>query len=276
MAKNVICFHSGCSDGFGAAWASWLKFKESAVYIPCSYASPPPRFNGDTENIYIFDFSFDKSLILEWKKLYNVELWDHHISAKEKLEGVPGCHFDMTHSGAFLAFKRFFPNSDLPTLIEYVQDRDLFTNSLYRTEEITLLLNSYPQDFQTWTGLSIDFAIKGIDALADQGAHIKRYVTAQIANTMKESKVRKLNIAGYVVPVINTQMWQSEIANALCTEYNSPFAACYFDRADGKRQWSLRSVSDFSVAKIAEKFGGGGHPRAAGMETDIQEKDING
>ncbi|MDP3012705.1 MAG: DHHA1 domain-containing protein, partial [Candidatus Subteraquimicrobiales bacterium] len=38
---------------------------------------------------------------------------------------------------------------------------------------------------------------------------------------------------------------------------------------------SLRSKGDFNVIKIAEKFGGGGHPNAAGFSSPFkQEKTI--
>jgi len=55
----------------------------------------------------------------------------------------------------------------------------------------------------------------------------------------------------------------SDIGDRLCKGY--PFAAMYFESKD-KRVYSLRSDEQgIDVSKVAEKFGGGGHPRAAGF-----------
>ena len=49
-----------------------------------------------------------------------------------------------------------------------------------------------------------------------------------------------------------------------------PFGACYFDRQDGKRQWSLRSTDNgVDVSEIARKRGGGGHKHAAGFTEKV-------
>lgn len=56
-----------------------------------------------------------------------------------------------------------------------------------------------------------------------------------------------------------------DIAGELAKE--RPFGACYFDRQDGKRQWSLRSRDGGAdVSEIAKRHGGGGHAQAAGFE----------
>ncbi len=69
----------------------------------------------------------------------------------------------------------------------------------------------------------------------------------------------------YEVPVVNATVLFSDIAGELAK--GKPFGACYFDRADGKRQWSLRSSPDgVDVSEIAKLYGGGGHKNAAGFE----------
>ena len=56
----------------------------------------------------------------------------------------------------------------------------------------------------------------------------------------------------------------SEGANQLAQ--NAPFAAAYYDRADG-RVFSLRSVG-IDVSEIAARYGGGGHHHAAGFQAE--------
>jgi hypothetical protein len=45
-----------------------------------------------------------------------------------------------------------------------------------------------------------------------------------------------------------------------------PFGACYYDNAEGKRVFSLRSKDEGAdVSEIAVAYGGGGHARASGF-----------
>jgi nanoRNase/pAp phosphatase (c-di-AMP/oligoRNAs hydrolase) len=70
--------------------------------------------------------------------------------------------------------------------------------------------------------------------------------------------------------VVNCAYFFSEACAMLLERYpDAPFSAYYFDRADGLRQWGLRSIGSFDVSKIAAKFGGGGHRNAAGFQTPI-------
>jgi c-di-AMP phosphodiesterase-like protein len=76
---------------------------------------------------------------------------------------------------------------------------------------------------------------------------------------------RPTAVGGYTVPAVNATVLFSEIAGELAE--GQPFGACYFDRADGRRQWSLRSrAGGVDVSEVARSLGGGGHPNAAGFE----------
>jgi nanoRNase/pAp phosphatase (c-di-AMP/oligoRNAs hydrolase) len=83
------------------------------------------------------------------------------------------------------------------------------------------------------------------------------------------AKAVDLVVGGFVVPVVNATEMISEIGNALSV--GRPFSASYFDDNQvGMRRWSLRSQEDGEdVSKVAERFGGGGHPRAAGFQTPL-------
>ena len=50
------------------------------------------------------------------------------------------------------------------------------------------------------------------------------------------------------------------------------FAAGYFQRADVRWQFSLRSRSDFDVSSVAKRYGGGGHAGAAGFDVASLEE----
>jgi hypothetical protein len=76
---------------------------------------------------------------------------------------------------------------------------------------------------------------------------------------------REIELGGHRVLAVNATVLFSEIAGELAK--NHPFGACYFDRGDGKRAWSLRSTEGgVDVSEVARSRGGGGHARAAGFE----------
>ena len=107
--------------------------------------------------------------------------------------------------------------------------------------------------------------------LAKDGIAIRRAINVQVSDHVDFAALR--NVGGYLVPVVNATCYTSEIGNHLNLVYpDSPFAACYFDRADGNRQWSLRSRGEFDVSEVAQKFGGGGHRNSAGYTEVISER----
>ena len=57
MVKNIILYHKGCSDGFGAAWSAWKKFGSKAQYIAVKYDEEPPK-NLSGKTVYILDFCY--------------------------------------------------------------------------------------------------------------------------------------------------------------------------------------------------------------------------
>lgn len=69
--KPLVIYHANCTDGFGAAFAAWLKLGDEAEYIPMDYGEveTPEDFDmkvslaakGNT--IYILDFSFPRSVM---------------------------------------------------------------------------------------------------------------------------------------------------------------------------------------------------------------------
>ncbi len=78
---------------------------------------------------------------------------------------------------------------------------------------------------------------------------------------------------GHRILSVNATVLFSEIAGELAK--GRPFGACYFDRQDGKRQWSLRSDDNgIDVSAIAKSHGGGGHAHASGYEVNVAATEV--
>lgn len=270
MSSNLVITHKGCADGFAASYAAKKALGGQAFYIQCSYGDVP-QIPDTIKKIWIFDFSFPRDILIEWSKNHKIELWDHHKTAYDELKDLEFCHFDMDKSGAVLAWERFFPRENIPSLFLYIQDRDLWKHQLEETHEINSYIFSQDMTFESYDKM-VYYIEKDFNTCSLIGSGALKARNIQVKNLTSGPRVMFKTIGGYTVPVVNSANYQSDIAHELCKKYNSSkFAAVYFDRADGERVWSLRSNSDFDVSKVAKKYGGGGHPQAASFYASIKE-----
>lgn len=279
--KIKVLFHSfgngnHCNDGFGAALVFWQRFGGGVECIPCVHGEAPPHIEAG-DRVFLLDFSYPRNVLLEWSKIADVTVLDHHKTAQADLEGLPFATFDMEKSGAQLAWEYFHFERPAPDLIRYVADRDLWKKELPYSDEINLALNAFPQGFFVWDGLSkrsdyIDF-MRGI------GKPLLNQFHRRIEELISTAVIRQIRIDGmlYYAYVTNTDDHEivSDALNTLLKRFKSPgeFALNYSKTEDGKLKFELRSVGEFDVSKIAKYFGGGGHKNAAGFTLPAADKD---
>lgn len=257
--SRFILFHANCPDGFGAAWAAWKRFGDQARYLPVKHGEAPPDMPAGAE-VYIIDYAYPRQILLELAKTHTVKVLDHHKTAQADLAGLDFAEFDMQRSGAVMAWQFFHPDTEVPLLLQYVQDQDLWTWALPDSAEICTALSIYPLDFAAWDALEVE-------NLRAEGKVVLRF-KQQLVDRLSQ-KVDWLEICGQRVPAVNTPLFASELGNQLCLKYpKAPFSACYAEH-DGQRKFSLRSVGDNDVAAIAARFGGGGHRNAAGFAVPL-------
>lgn len=272
IEPTLCIYHGNCADGFGAALAVWLRFGNSVEYVPGQYGVTPP--NCTDHHVLLVDFSYklpELEVILE--QAASVTILDHHKTAEADIQPLLDAgrihgEFDMERSGAAMTWDWLFPDEERPRLIEYIQDRDLWQFNLEWTKEISAVLSSYEPDFITWKQI--------MDALEDDEARQQSVFTGQ-ALLRKHNKdlidllgitKRRMLICGYSVPVANLPYVYASDAGNIMSE-GELFAATYFDTEDG-RKFSLRSKdTGMDVSEIAQRFGGGGHARAAGFQVPI-------
>jgi len=172
MTKPLVIYHANCADGFGAAFAAWLRLGDEAEYVAASYGEEwliDPR----QRDVYILDFSFKRDtmdFIFEFAK--RVVWLDHHKTAFEMwCGGIPekgwlselrNCTPDNPHgtveihlhneeSGAYLAWKYFHPGTEVPMLIKHIDDYDRWQFKIEGTKAFNKALWSYaPWNFEQW------------------------------------------------------------------------------------------------------------------------------
>ncbi len=281
MNDNLIyvLYHAHCTDGTGAKYAAWKKFKDSAVYKAVQYGKPVPDMVPGSE-VYIVDFSYPRDVLEELQSVHkSVVVLDHHKTAEEALKGCPGCTFDMNKSGCVLAWEHFHPDEPVPMLLQNIQDRDIWKFELRNSKEVHAGLQLLKGDMHKW-----DLAAADPNKPIPLGTHQFRYhwivengrtllqkqdMTVEAA---VKGKVKVIDFAGYKCGITNYTDLASEIGNAICLDrdLNVDFALVYCITKDDDVLCSLRSIGDFDVTKIAGKFGGGGHQKAAGCKISVE------
>ena len=274
MNQPLVIYHGNCADGFSAAWCFWRKYGAGADYVAGVYQQDPPDVRG--RDVYLVDFSYKRAVVERMLAEANsVCLIDHHKTAIEDLQplfmqdswtGEPKqlAHFtDLNRSGATLAWDYLFPGEDRPLLLGHVEDRDLWRFKLPGTREIQAFVFSHEYSFELWDKLMSADQVELLKMTA-AGAAIERKHHKDVAELVAVCK-RRMVIGAHDVPVASLPYTLVSDAAHLMAQ-GEPFAACYWDTADG-RVFGLRATDEgVDVSEVAKQYGGGGHAKAAGFK----------
>ena len=315
--KPLVIFHADCQDGFGAAFAAWLKLGDETEYVPMGYLKATDgmvEFHervkldcsiGERE-VYILDFSLPKA-VMDWLFSHTKRvIWlDHHASvfkdwgvplddvADELTLGLvqPNDHtvvLDNNKSGALLAWEYFHPGTEVPKLIQHIDDRDRWQFKLDGSRELHAALASHkPWRFEQWEGFLV------WENFRQEGDAILRAHNQNVQAALKQARPCVIipaiidSAASYKAPWV----WGNSaefgdfcfasglaanapafLASDLGTELanqSGTFGLVWSMAGDGQVHCSMRSNGDYDVSAIAKVFGGGGHRNAAGFSTGI-------
>ena len=209
--KIAVLYHSD-ADGFGAAFACWKAFDsdEQVKWVPVQYGKPVPELPQTIEELFIVDFSYDRATCEALAAKYKLTILDHHKTAEAELSGLPYAIYDMNRSGAVMAWEHFFNGDyaeDVPTILQYVQDRDLWRFELPESEAVNLYISTLDEDFAEWDRFDLGTAI-------DSGRAIKAFRDAQVMRAVKSAVLLPFAMTEYVVPQVNLSENISEVGNA--------------------------------------------------------------
>ena len=279
-----VFYHSSCPDGTAAA-----------TIISCAFrAIPRPEFHSlqyDTdfmdkleprEGQLFVDITPPKTRWEEWRDFGPIVL-DHHGTVKNVTIGLGGVYGENeTHSGAKLAFENvmmplagvsLFEGRELrkwEDFAELAMIRDTWKSTHPRWREAcaqALATGLYGSQTLVDKAWSEPFDFDGIQSagMALLEANDRR------TQMMAEGATFELISDGkrtWKVSFFNcTEKLISDVANHLI-DLGSDVAVGYFylyEDGQQKLSVSIRTNGQASAAGIAQTFGGGGHPRAAGF-----------
>ena len=306
-----VIYHADCLDGFGAAYAAWRHFGETATYLPMHHGQPWSLADIAGKAVFILDFSFPPELLDTMAAVAaSVTQIDHHASALkawgDKIQASDDSlrryqHpslplkvvFDLEKSGARLAWEHFHPNETTPLLLRHIEEQDLWRFTP-ETRPFCRALRLLSFDFLVWHQLVLEARDEStplyFDMLA-QGGAIERFYQLEVermaqsalrmpaelrgepvdalqARRHGQSVVSNDDLAWLAVPgiAINANaLFASELGNSLA-EQSGSFGLIWQLSGDGEVKASLRSKGKtLDVSVIATRYGGGGHPNAAGF-----------
>ena len=295
----VCCYHDQCWDGFTAAALFRERFP-LAKFVPVRHGESLPIEQLKGANVVFLDIC-PKWRVLETvaEVAESVLIIDHHVSAFDELTTIfpydehrfalHSCVkqrtatlyqlrkvgranvnyvYSDTLSGAGLTAGIL--GAEFPFFAQVVQDRDLWKFENHATKAIMAWAQT--QEFSVDGVLKIIDELEGMamgayvnrDSAEETGQGILRYQAAIIAEIV--SRAGTITIAGHKVPFVICQspMLISELGSALAEKVPNLFVVIGCPEPDGSTRFSLRSKG-FDVAKIATKYGGGGHVQAAGF-----------
>lgn len=281
----LVIYHADCNDGLAAAWCVMDAYRSIGTEVElyaAKYQTPPP----DVTNrfVIIVDFSYKRPVLLQMlEKATRIEIYDHHKSAREDLEGLDHekllVVFDMERSGAGITWDEFHLDEGSeptarPWFIDYIEDNDLWRHKLPECKAVLEWLRSHPtaQHFDFFDankyGDVPDFVFRDGRAilrakkiLVEQAMTFAHRVQFQLPEGLTEMFVS--NVPFFLA---------SEVGHALAERNKAtsrtPVGITYYRQADGRWSLSFRSVDGYDCSQIALKFGGGGHKGAAGATVD--------
>lgn len=267
----AVLYHGGCPDGFGGAYAAWKKFGDTADYIPLKHGKPAPE-NLDGKELYLIDFCYPHMIMNQLaKRAKSVIVLDHHEGVRDVATAFEGV-FDTDHSGATIAWSYFHPDTPVPTLLKYVEDGDLYRFGLPDSREVLAYVYTLTNSFASFDIKNVEkwntFVAEMEDPnerkrIVETGRLFAQYHEHVVLHGIHHAEI--VQFEGYECYLTGSSgEFASDIGNRLA-RLKPPIAIIIFADAEALRV-SLRSDGSVNVATLAQKYGGNGHPAAAGFE----------
>ena len=179
-------------------------------------------------------------------------------------------------SGALLTWKYFWgEDAQVPRVVQLVDDRDVWKWELGEdTAAFHEASRMFMKDYETWKNLILkDHATNDLVNKGHGYLHFIRHVV----DTYNDSLAWEGMFEGLPVAFLNgSSIISGELHKRLREVHPNTVAAVVFSVTQDKVRVGLyrnddHPRKDFSLGKIATKYGGGGHDGAAGFYTDFEE-----
>jgi hypothetical protein len=236
-----------------------------------------------------------------------LKAWGNRLLANER--GEHSCRhpslplnifFDLDKSGARLAWEHFHPEAPLPLALRHIEEQDLWRFTLAGTRPFCRALRLIPFDFAAWHQLVIETPDEATPRYREtiiQGTAIEQFFLREIEHLAQSHLRTPACVRGEPVDALQAQrhgqailtdgdlawlsipgiainanaLFASELGNSLA-EQSGTYGLIWQFSGDGEVKASLRSKGKtLDVSVIATRYGGGGHPNAAGFRMPAEQ-----
>lgn len=201
--------------------------------------------------------------------------------------------FDLGKSGARLAWEHFHAEIPIPLALAHIEDEDLWRFGIPGSRAFCRALRLLPFDFQVW-----DEVIQATSSATDeryglmltQGQAIETFFAREVERLASSRLVTPVTLLGEPIDPLQalrhgqtvvddgdrvcrafsglainaSAIFASELGHVLA-QRSGTFSLIWQLAGDGEVKISLRADGQVNVAALAEHYGGGGHPNAAGF-----------
>lgn len=268
----LVLYHGrSCPDGFASALAARLYYGDAVECVGLDHGDIKsvddlPALDGRV--VYILDFSFDADILRAIEqRAAKLVLLDHHKSAAEKLTGF-ACrcgvvHFDLSKSGARLAWEFFHPDAPVPDLVRFVEDRDIWAWQYPESAAFLAALDMEPLDFSRWAQIAA-YSPTEVQTFMARGQAMDEKFSKLAADIADGAQPVVFN--GQAGLMVNAPGVFHSLVGDLLSKKSGTFALMWNAGTGGIVKVGLRSQRNFDCIPLAQSMGGGGHAQACGFK----------
>ncbi|AMQ10557.1 putative DHH superfamily phosphohydrolase [Brazilian marseillevirus] len=272
MQKVVACYHGGCSDGIASAWVLSKRFPNASFYGIRPAETELGHIDFEDSTVFFLDVC-PSSFPDNAKEIF---VFDHHVTNKRIVDNLDQENirvvFDSEKCGCLITWDELFPFIERPWFLLYVDDRDRWQWKLENSREINEAMYS-----QGWMERLDELVFVPKEELTSVGIFLLQEKENKIVGAMKNTARAKFcDFDIWLCEAPEQSVWQirSEVGNRLCSipfpDGQKPsFSAIWKKDEETQNIWvSLRGTNGCPcLASLSERFGGGGHPKAASFST---------
>lgn len=245
-----------------------------------------------TADLIIFTDTVPTKEIYEMliKREKTVFLYDHHITGKQDLGDLPNYFFDVSKCGSRIFFEELTKgkrvNRTLAQIVELTDTYDMWrTDSLLweKAKDLSNVLFSYVNwkmiDIETDTQRYSEFLRVHHEKVRENKSFSFTYyeqINALKAREKEEEAYRKAkksiqfrtDNSGNNYAYVEMPSKLSFVCNRLLLEFKTQikYIVAHSTFRKGETKISIRCKEGFDTSPIAERWGGGGHKQASGVE----------
>ncbi len=276
--KTYGIYHKGCSDGSMSA-VLLKKAVPGVILYPTSHSW---EWKEDLilkkgDSVYFVDIcGLPEDLAALDEKGVTYTIIDHHITADELIKKyevshdykVKNYHYYPKHCATTAVWDYFFKDKKMPDALQFIEIADLWNwdqekNSKFVDQYIKTVV--VPDDLASYEKLLTEF---DYDESVDKGKILYQRLVKDVEFYCRNASV--LDFDGIEVLSLNSNHSVSELCNYLARKSRTGIGVAYVIYPDKNEvKVHVRGVSGDKARRLAEKYGGGGHDKAAGFVMTI-------